>query len=442
MTGRLHLVTGQKRTERLMSGSRGSWIENQVLDRSGFVQTLRIFAEVASRGRLLMLLLVDINRFQWVNDAFGWEVGDRVLEVTGTAIKRAAGPEGVVGRLDGSRFGVLAFLPSKSAAIGLAREILALISDPLPVAGGTVHVTGRIGITECNQIDSNVVTRMLRYAGAALSAAKAAPTGEPIVCTDVDRARADLQARICRELPQAIHEGRLRVAYQPIVHLRSLRTASHEALIRWRTVDGVDVPPSQFVPIAEELGLIDRIGNWVLNEASHVGSSLSALGAPALHVAVNLSPQQFANPTLPDVVERTLQRHHLAARNLVFEITERTAVDNNKAASTLGELRAIGCPVGLDDFGTGQSCLSYLRSLPLDFIKVDRSFIAELESDHRARQLVGTIATMASDLGLTTVAEGIESKGQHDAAVDAGCTFGQGYLFGRPTFHPELGRVV
>jgi diguanylate cyclase (GGDEF)-like protein len=400
---------------------------------------MKVFGSIARRGKTLSLLLIDINRFHWVNDTFGLEVGDHVLEVVGTAIKRAVGPEGVVGRLNGSRFGALAFLPSESAAVGLGQEVLALVGNPIRVTEGSVHVTGCVGIVQFQGLDGAVATRMLRYAESALSAAKASASSVPVVvCTDADRAQADLRARICRELPQAIDDGLLRVAYQPIVDLSSLRTVSYEALVRWQASSGVDLPPSQVVSIAEDLGLIGRLGSWVLNEAVFVASTLTALAAPKMHMAVNLSPQQFADQNLLDLVIRTLQKHQLDPAQLVFEITESIAVDDRRAASTLRELRRLGCRVGIDDFGTGQSCLSYLRSLPLDFIKVDRSFIIELTSDARARRLVATIAAMASDLGMSTVAEGIETKAQCEVAADSGCSFGQGYLFGQAVFHPEF----
>lgn len=433
VTSASHLGEARGQSLHVLSGQ---WGCGRILGREEFLRTIEIFGPLAGPTRPLMVLLVDINRFQWVVDAFGFDAGDRVLDAVGASVRRAAGSRAVVGRLDGDRFGVLVFLESEGAAVGLAREILALINGPIRMVDRKVFVTARVGIAR-HIPDGRPAATTFRYATEALSSAKALCVTEPVVCTASDRHVVDIRTRICRDLYQAVEQEQLRAVYQPIVNLQSRRTEGYEALLRWKTPDGIDVPPSEFVPIAEDTGLIEQVGAWVLGQASSKAAQLkSAIEAPT-HMAVNLSPRQFASRGLLGSVERALASHDLDPALVAFEITERTAVDDRRAENTLTALRDLGCRVGLDDFGTGQSCLSYLRSLPLDFIKVDRSFVTELAVDSRARQLVQTICTLASDLGLTTVAEGIETTAQLDEAEAAGCTYGQGYLFGQPTGHPE-----
>ena len=206
----------------------------------------------------------------------------------------------------------------------------------------------------------------------------------------------------------------------------------YEALLRWRTSDGTAVPTEDFVSVVESLGLIEQVGRWALDEAIGQARRLGATAETAPIMAVNLSARQFADPRLVKVVARLLDRYDVVPSMLALEITESLAVSDPNAQDTIRDLRSLGCHVGLDDFGTGQSCLSYLRSLPIDFIKIDRSFAAEVTTDERAARLIETIVRMAHDLGHCTVAEGIEDDGQCESLRAALCTFGQGYLFGRP----------
>jgi len=402
-----------------------------VLSRREFLRMLEVLGRFAGSRRQLVLLLMDVSHFDWVNDAFGLEAGDHVLAVLAEAVRRVAGAASVVGRLDGDQFGILAFVESESAALDIAGEILAVVRAPLAVDGELIHLKARVGI--CPYVlhdDPKAAT--LRYAGAALSEAKCRDADEPVFSSPADRQVVERRVSTYRSLHRALQARELRIAYQPVVNLRSGHAEGVEALLRWRTRHGLQIGPEEIVPVAEDTGLIGPLGQWVLDEALSTAAARSAaVGMPIL-VAVNLSARQFGDPGLVAAVARTLARRHVPPSQLAIEVTESLAVDETRAARIFAELQALGCRVGLDDFGTGQSCLSYLRSLPIDFIKIDRSFVVELDRDLRARRLVQTIVALARDLGLVTVAEGVETEPQRLAAAEAGCLYGQGYLFGRP----------
>ncbi|HZU79728.1 MAG TPA: bifunctional diguanylate cyclase/phosphodiesterase [Acidimicrobiales bacterium] len=408
-----------------------------VFSRAEFLNTLEVFGDLEAHRWRLYVLLVDITRFGWVNDAYGYDVGDRVLEVVADRIVHDVYPEAVVGRLDGDEFGILVFSQSEQDVAVMARRLLASLRMPVVVGDLRVRVSARVGISPFVRHLRPAVST-LRYANAALTAARDRDCDEPVFCPPELHSSLDARAWVRGNLDKAFESGQLRVAYQPIVSLVRREIVGHEALLRWPRPEGAGISPADFVPVAEEIDLIGEIGGWVLDEALFVASTMSSIAPRNLTMSVNLSPRQLTHPRLVSHVEQALARHGTDPASVAFEITERLMVEEADAARVLEALRGIGCRVGIDDFGTGWSCLSYLRSLPVDFIKVDRSFVSALDEDPRAVRLVATIATMARDLGLTTLAEGIETEGQYDNALMAGCTHGQGYLFGRPNFHPHL----
>jgi diguanylate cyclase len=406
----------------------------KMLTRTEFIQALRAVSHSRVLFEQITLLLVDINHFEWINSAYGVEVGDSVLHAVSGAIVEAAGCGQVVGRLDGDRFGVIAFATSTNA-VDLARAILAKMREPINVAGHTLHITGRVGIGPGRSDDDEPVTAILRDATSALAGAKSGCVHEAIVHADQTSAHIHRLAGICRDLYHGLANRKLRVAYQPIVGLEQCSVVGYESLARLRSRAGDEIPPSLFIPLAEGLGLVEEVEELVLDEASRICSLIASRSPSPVTMAVNVSPRQFTDPELIPLVDKMLRRYSLEPRSLALEVTESVAVDG-RASGTIERLQAMGCKVGLDDFGTGQSCLSYLRSLPVDFIKIDRSFVAALETDPKAVKVVATITAMASDLGLVTVAEGIETAGQYDEVRRAGCLLGQGNLFGKPTSIP------
>ena len=414
-----------------LAGFPGVEPRRHVLSRREFLRMIEVLGRFAGGRRQLVLLLVDLSRFDWVNDAFGLEAGDRVLGGLAEAMRRVAGATSVVGRLDGDQFGILAFVESQASALAMGEELLAIVRAPLTLDGDVIRLKARIGISPY-VLHDDPTAATLRYAGAALSEAKVRDADEPVLSYPADREAVDRRATTYRSLHTAFEERDLRVAYQNIVDLRTGGVEGAEALLRWRTRDGLQIGPEEIVPVAEEIGLIGAVGRWVLDEALSTASTRSTSAGRPITVAVNLSARQFGDPDLVSEVARILGRHEIAPGQLAIEVTESLAVDEQRAARIFEDLRALGVRVGLDDFGTGQSCLSYLRSLPIDFIKIDRAFVGEVDRDRRAQRIVETIVALARDLGLVTVAEGIETEAQRLAAAEAGCLYGQGFLFGRP----------
>ncbi len=406
-----------------------------VLHRADFLTRLEMAAHVATATPEQALLLLDINDFQSVNDAFGTDVGDSVLQVIAHRLLVRTGPGTVVGTLGGDRFGVLAEVCSGSSAVGLGQELLALVASPIRVHSYDVAMTGRVGISLLVG-GPNAASSVLRHATKALRDAKAASAVRAVVCAPASGS-SDARAVIRREIGHTIDTERLRLVYQPIVALSQRTIVGYEALLRWRTPDGTEVATEEFVAVAESLGFIEQIGRWALDQAIGQLSRFDATAATPPIMAVNLSARQFADPRLVDIVASSLARYDVAPSRLALEITESLAVNDPNARETIRDLRNFGCHVGLDDFGTGQSCLSYLRSLPIDFIKIDQSFVAEVTTDERAARLIDTIIRMAHDLGHCTVAEGIEDDAQYEGLRAALCSFGQGHLFGYPTA-PEV----
>lgn len=407
----------------------------RVLDRSEFLGRLETFGAFALETTHSALILLDVNDFQSVNDAFGTSLGDSVLEVIGQRVLAVLGPRVIVGALGGDRFGILSPVESRDEALSLGRKLLTLFKTPIRARTYDIAMTARIGISLFTEDGTD--SSSLRLATAALSEAKGATPSEAVVCAEPTWERSQTRAVIRRELGEVIDSERLRLVYQPIVALPQGTVMGYEALVRWRTADGIEVPAEEFVSVAESIGLIETVGRWALEQVVRQVSRLKPASLSTPLVAVNLSARQFADPQLVDNVSSCLAMYDVAPSRLALEITESLAVSAPHAGKTLRDLRGLGCHVGIDDFGTGQSCLSYLRSLPIDFIKIDRSFVAEVATDKKAARLIQTIVRMAHDLGHRTVAEGIETGAQYEQVLSTACDFGQGYLLGYP-MPPEM----
>jgi diguanylate cyclase (GGDEF)-like protein len=411
----------------------------RLVDRSGFLALLETREESTLGTAHSALILLDVNDFQSVNDAFGTNVGDSVLEIIGQRVLVALGSSVAVGALGGDRFGILSPVHSRDEALRLGRKLLSLFRTPIRARTYDIAMTARVGISLFTQGEMTP-SSALRLATAALSEAKGATTSAAVVCAASTSERSETRAVIRRELGEVVDPDRLRLVYQPIVALPEGTVMGYEALVRWRTADGIEVSAEEFISVAESIGLIEMVGRWALEQVVREVSRLKSASSTTPLVAVNLSARQFADPQLVDNVSACLAMYDVAPSRLALEITESVAISAPHAGKTLRDLRGLGCHVGIDDFGTGQSCLSYLRSLPIDFIKIDRSFVAEVATDKKAARLIQTIVGMAHDLGHRTVAEGIETDAQYEQVLSAACDFGQGYLLGYP-MPPEMLQV-
>ena len=375
------------------------------------------------------LHIIDLNRFKFINDIYGHPFGDMLLKRVADRLLALARPSDLVARLGGDEFAIVQSLRfAQVEARALAERICRELAEPFEIGHVRVVIGATVGIGSAAD-GANSAGELLKAADLALYAAKAAGKGGyrfyDASMTRAVHARTDIE----NGLRNAIDNEELRLFYQPIVSLTEQKTVGYEALIRWIRPELGIVSPLDFIPVAEETGLIVKIGEWALERAC---SDIAALRAP-MRVAVNCSPLQFELADVAASVQMALSRSGLEPNRLEIEITESALMKNNqRVLDQLRRLRAIGVRVSLDDFGTGFSSLSYLERFPITTIKIDRSFVQKLGQREGARATVRAIVELASSYKMQALAEGVETEAQLKALVDLGCTHAQGYLFGKP----------
>ena len=375
-------------------------------------------------------MFIDLDDFKGANDTLGRALGDQLLRAVAVRLISAVRNGDVVGRLGGDEFAVLVRRPSavERGAVELAERTLQSFALPVVAGDELIHVSLSIGIAT-GQHSRARAEELLRDADVAMYDAKEGGKRRFAVFTPAMRdsivRRHDLKA----ELERAIEQRELVVQYQPIVDLSTGKTVSVEALARWNHPGRGRIPPLEFIPLAEETGLIVPLGRYVLEEACARVTERHA----ELQVQVNLSVLELEQPDLLEAITGVIERTGIAPGRLVLEVTETLLVkDAVLGAETLQQLRDLGVQLALDDFGTGYSSLSYLRNLPLDSLKIAREFVEGLAfSDHDAA-FVRLIVGLAKTVGLKVVAEGVETRAQLDMLREIGCDLGQGYLFGAP----------
>ncbi|QMW24040.1 EAL domain-containing protein [Sandaracinobacteroides saxicola] len=383
-----------------------------------------------ARAAHVALLFVDLDRFKAVNDSLGHGAGDALLVEVATRLRVAAGPKATVGRLGGDEFAVVLTGIDALPAVRIAETIIASLSQPYQLGDVTPAIIGASVGLAVGPHDGATVEDLLRAADLALYEAKAHGRGQ---VRSYDRAMhqaAEERRSLELDLRQALDRGELWLAFQPIVDAHDEHLTGFEALLRWTHPQRGNIPPGVFVPLAEETGLIDRIGQWVLHEAC-----VTAAGwATPLTLSVNLSPRQFDNPQLPTIVRNALDVSGLTPSRLELEVTEGLFLaDRAPTLAMLAELQALGVGFALDDFGTGYSSLGYLQTLAFNRIKIDRSFVAGCAHDRgESVAIVQAIVALANRLGMDTTAEGTETRDEYEAMRALGCGHMQGYLFGRP----------
>ncbi len=376
------------------------------------------------------VLFLDLDDFKNVNDTQGHSVGDRLLVVVADRLRGALRPSDTAARLGGDEFAVILEQADGRAAHRLAERILGALSTPIEVEGTVWVVHGSIGIaTACP--GETTTEDMLRNADVAMYWAKE-DGKNTIACYDDARHTASLDRRALQhELARAIDENELLLLFQPTVELETGVVSGFEALVRWEHPERGLLAPSEFIPLAERTGLVVPLGSWVLREACRAGATMDLERAPT--VAVNVSAKQLLRPGFAEEVATVLRETGMPPRRLVLEMTESVLLDDFAGAQrTLNRIRELGVWIAIDDFGTGYSSLSYLSQLPVDILKVDKSFIDRVTTEDHAASVTLAILEMSRNLQLVTVAEGVETDAQAAWLRARSCGRGQGYLWSRP----------
>jgi diguanylate cyclase (GGDEF)-like protein len=388
--------------------------------------------ELASRPGHVAVVFCDLDHFKVINDSYGHAVGDRVLGAVAERLASCVRPGDVVARLGGDEFAILvAHHGDRRAATALSDRVLLALGRPLDVAGfGDLYVTASVGV----RVTDTPETRsgeLLADADNAMYEAKENGRGRTAEFEPRLRENARRRLHLDNDLRHALAHGDLRLVYQPEVDLVTDRLVAVEALARWHHPDLGDIPPSTFIPAAEAAGIIERIFDWALAAALRQHVEWRGQGR-TIPVAVNLSARQLTDPRLVPAVAKALADHGVDPSALWIEITESSLASGDAAATAIRALKALGISVAIDDFGTGYSSLSQLRLLPVDFVKVDRTFIARLSLTPADDEVVASIVHLTHSLGARMVAEGVETAEQLATLRTLGCDTAQGYFLARP----------
>jgi len=398
-------------------------------NRTLFREELERVLHLVKRTDQLAVLCLDLDHFKKINDSLGHPIGDALLKQVAARLRTCVGPGDTVARLGGDEFAIVQFCNGcdPSTVPALASHIVEVVAAPYEIEGHQLVIGVSIGISQAPE-DGDDPDQLLKNADLALYRAKADGRSTYRFFEAGMDARAQARRLLELDLRLALQRDEFEVHYQPIRDLASGEIAVCEALVRWRHPERGLIAPNHFIPIAEETGLINQLGDWVLRTAC-----ADAVRWASACVAVNLSPVQFRNPDLVDTVKAALRQSGLPAHRLELEITESVLLQNSETTrAMLHELRQLGVKISLDDFGTGYSSLSYLRSFPFDKIKIDRSFISELASGGDSLAIVRAVTGLGKSLGITTTAEGVETDAQLDLLNREGCTQVQGYLISKP----------
>ncbi|HYF28483.1 MAG TPA: EAL domain-containing protein, partial [Baekduia sp.] len=392
-------------------------------------------------GGRVALLLADLDNFKLVNDSLGHEAGDQLLMALSRRLAEAVRASDTVARLGGDEFVVLLDGVGSDADVDrLTRRVVESWQAPLPTGQGDVWVSASVGVTVCEGGTRDAAT-LLREGDAAMYRAKAAGRGRTAHFDDGMREEGLRALRLQSDLRAALDRGQLRLAFQPIVCAEGGAPAGVEALLRWTSPRDGDVSPAEFVALAEQAGFIDRLGAFALDEScARLAAWRARFGLPAerLYVSVNVSALQLADPAFVDQVAQALARHRLPPAALALELTETALLQEGaEPRATIAALHDMGVRLVLDDFGTGYSSLSYLTRVPVSQLKIDRSFVSGPHAGS-SEPIFAAVSSMAAALGLSVVAEGVETHEQLERVTAQGCNLAQGYLFSRPVPALEL----
>lgn len=393
----------------------------------------RAIVRARRQGDRIAVLFLDLDRFKDINDSLGHAAGDRILRAAARRLQDTVGPRQTVARLGGDEFTVvLEGLASAAEADDEARGIIAAFEQPLLLDDSQeIAITPSVGISIYPD-NAQVPTELLKQADTAMYQAKAAGRRTYSRYTDAMDVSARQRAMVSGALRKVLDRGELRLVFQPRLHIASSRIVGVEALLRWHGPEG-DIPPAEFIPLAEESGTILEIGEWVLREACLKVAKWQRLGLPDLQVSVNVSALQLLRGDFPGMVGRVLAETGLPPASLELELTESVVMSNaQQNADKLRALRDLGVSLAIDDFGTGYSSLAYLRRLPFTTLKIDKEFVDDLSQGSEDAAITTTVLAMARSLGLKVVAEGVETEAQLRFLREHRCDEIQGFWLAPP----------
>jgi diguanylate cyclase (GGDEF)-like protein/PAS domain S-box-containing protein len=402
-------------------------------NRALLLDRLTVLLDQSRRSGLqVAVLFCDIDGFKPINDSLGHATGDDLLREVAARFSGVLRAEDTLARLGGDEFVVVCELAGEHAAMQLAERLAASLVAPIYLAGHEVRTSTSVGIaiTAGGVIGAE---DLVRNADIAMYRAKTRGRGDFEIFDTAMHERAVQRLALEQDLRPAMGRGEFVLHYQPLLAASDRHLLGFEALVRWQHPTRGLVPPAEFIGIAEDSGFILTLGAWVLGEACRQVAEWSTLYSTPLKVSVNMSARQLADPGFAEYIQGTLDATGMPAHNLVLEITESVLMANVEASfERLDQIKLLGVQVSVDDFGTGYSSLSYLSQVPLDYLKLDRSFVGGLETDPRARVLASTVVNLARNLGIRSVAEGVETDGQCAILAGLGCDVLQGYLLGMP----------
>ncbi len=423
--------TAERRTETSLRREMSSDSLTGLPNRAGFEEIIEASVTPADRAERAVMM-INLDRFSRVNACMGSLAGDELLISVARRVKGALRGRDVLARMGGDEFGVLVHADYGAGdAMQVANRIKAALATPFRLSDFEIRVDCAIGIalgdTEVGESED-----LIRHAQFAVKRAKKSARIEVYNHSAFDVVRT--QFGIETQLRRAIENGEMRLAFQPICDLSSGRIVSFESLARW-TLDGREISPVDFIPVAEECGLIVPLGRWAMDEAAHTIAEWdgAAGGSCPVSIAVNLSAIQLQRDQVAPMVRRALENHGIDGSRLTLELTESALVtDPDRIAATMHALKTLGATIALDDFGTGYSNLAYLQKLPIDVLKIDRSFVSGMLADRDKVSIVRAILSLAQALNMRTTAEGIETQELAQTLAALGCSNGQGYLYSRP----------
>jgi diguanylate cyclase (GGDEF)-like protein/PAS domain S-box-containing protein len=405
-----------------------------LVNRAEFQRRCDVAIELAARDRRsAVVLFIDLDAFKFVNDSYSHAVGDSLLKLVADRIRHQLSGDAITGRIGGDEFTVLLpRLTLREDAAALADRLVSALSEPFNVEGYEIVLGASIGIAGF-PLDGSDAPTLIANADAAMYAAKIEERNAWRFYMPTMQADSRHRLMLATELRQALQKEEFRLLYQPSVELQTGRIVAAEALLRWQHPERGEVAPGEFIPIAESIGMIHRIDEWVMQAVCRQIRTWDAAGVPPIRVAINVSARWFGHPGFIESIRRALQANGVPPQRIALEITEGAMLRlGEETEHTMRALHALGIGVAIDDFGTGYSSMAYLKLPAVAYLKIDRSFISGLPGNANDAAIATAMVAMAGSLGLVTIAEGVETEAQHEFLARAGSTEGQGYLYSYP----------